>query len=339
MNTKLHLWVAALMALAVAAPAAHAVGTVAGTSIDNEATATFIDPDGNPKEKKSNKATLQVDELLDVTIAQNDAGNVSVASGDTNRPLSFTVTNTGNGPEQYALMVNNTLGGDDFDPANVRVYIDNGDGIFDSLTDTLYTPSGVATVPGNEPVLAPDTSMTVFVISDIPGVAGNGDIGLLRLTAEALTAQATDIIDAPGFTFSGTGPGGTDSVVGSTTAYAFDDNGYIVSQILTSFNKTQTILDQFGGNNPIPGAVITYTLTFDVTGSGDITNLMIVDPVPANTTYTPGTITLNGVAKTDIIDGDQVIFNSTVAPRRIEVNLGTVTAPATYVVTFKVQIN
>lgn len=326
-----------LLGVLALAPAAHAVGTAAGTDIENTATATF-DEGGTPKTVNSNKRTLRVDELLDVTIVQNDAGNVSVAPGDTNRVLSFTVTNTGNGPEQYAFLPNGGVAGDDFDPSNVRVYIDNGDNIFDPLTDTLYVGSGVPTVPGNEPMLAADTSVTIFVVSDIPGTAGNGDVGLIDIAAEALTAQATDIIDAPGFVFAATGPGGTDSVVGSTTAYAMEQNGYLVSQILTSFNKTSQVIDQFGGSNPVPGATIRYTLTFTVTGSGDITNLLIVDPIPANTVYTPGTIVVDGVPKTDIVDGDNVIFNATVSPRRVEVDIGTATAPATHTVTFDVEI-
>lgn len=343
MSKKIQLWGAALLSLAALSPAAFAVGTTAGTDINNVARATFEDPDGNPKVVNSNTATLRVDELLDVTIVQNDAGLIGVAPGDTNKVLSFTVTNTGNGPEQYVLAANSAVAGDDFDPTNVRIYIDNGDGIFDALTDTLYVPSGVATVAGNEPMLSPDTSMTVFVVSDIPVTAGNGDQGLVGITAESLTAQATDIIDAPGFTFAGSGVNGTDAVVGATTAYTMTQNGYTVSQILTSFNKTQTVLNQFGSTDPVPGAIITYTLVFTATGSGTITNLMLVDPIPANTTYQPGTITLNGVPKTDIIDGDETIFNSTVAPRRIEVDLGDVTVvsptPETFTVTFQVKIN
>ena len=352
MKTKLHLWGAALLSLSVVTPAAYAVGTAAGTDIINTAVAEFDDPDnpGGPKKKKnSNPSVLTVDELLDATIVQNDAGRVAVASGDSDNVLSFTVTNTGNGPEQHGLTVTDSTS-DNFDPTNVRIYIDNGDGIFDPLSDTLYVPSGVATVPGNELMLAPDESVIVFVVADIPGTAGNGDRGDLTLTAEALTAQATDIIDAPGFVFAGSGAGGTDAVVGSTQAYVMDENGYIVSQILTSFDKSSTVLDPFGGSNPVPGAVITYTLVFTATGSGNLDNLMLVDDIPANTTYMPGTITLNGMPKTDIIGpggiaspDDEVIFNSTVAPRRVEVDLGTVTVasgvPETYTVTFKVQIN
>ena len=120
MKTKLHLWGAALLSLSVVTPAAYAVGTAAGTDIINTAVAEFDDPDnpGGPKKKKnSNPSVLTVDELLDATIVQNDAGRVAVASGDSDNVLSFTVTNTGNGPEQHGLTVTDSTS-DNFDPTD-----------------------------------------------------------------------------------------------------------------------------------------------------------------------------------------------------------------------------
>src|SRR5436190_5017953 len=81
---------------ALAAPA-WAVGAPANTAISNTATATFTDPDGQPLTVNSNTATLRVDEVLGAVTVSNDAGSVAVLSPDNDRPLSFTVTNPGNG--------------------------------------------------------------------------------------------------------------------------------------------------------------------------------------------------------------------------------------------------
>jgi len=328
----------AILLSAMVAPAAFAAGTTAGTSITNTATVTFEDPNGDPQTESSNTSTFQVDELLNVTVSNNNPGNVTVLTPDNNAVLSFTVTNTGNGNETYALSAANALPGDQFDPANVRIYIDNGDGVFDPLVDTLLVPGT------NDPALAPDASVTVFVVSDIPAALNNGDIGNIRLNAESVTAQATVGSDAPGTVFAGQGAGGVDAVVGATQAEASGQNGYVVQQLSTNFVKSQVINDQFGGNNPIPGATITYTLSLAVSGVGTINKVRIEDLIPANTTYVAGSLTLNGNPLVDTQDGDAGYVQGSavrVFPNGSD-NLpdsGTVTAPQTNVVTFQVTIN
>src|SRR6185436_13873146 len=110
------LWVS------LAAPA-FAIGSPANTPISNTAQATFNDPDGQPRTVDSNTSTLRVDEVLGAVVVSNDAGNVSVLSPDNDRPLSFTLTNPGNGSEAYALAPNASLGGDQYDPTDVRIFL------------------------------------------------------------------------------------------------------------------------------------------------------------------------------------------------------------------------
>jgi uncharacterized repeat protein (TIGR01451 family) len=312
------------------APAAYAVGTSAGASITNTASASFTDTGGNPKTITSNSATMHVDEVLNVTAVNNNAGNVDVSSPQTGVALSFKITNTGNGSEAFALTFKDNLTGDQFDPTNTRIYIDsNHDGIFDSAVDTLYVPGS------NEPVLAADASQVIFVVADIPAGRAGSDVGQVSLKAEAVTAQATAGTDPAGFTFVGKGDNGTDAVVGSSQAEATITGGFVVSQALASLTKTQVVADPFGGTTPVPGATITYSLVFAATGSGSLTSAKVVDTIPANTTYVPGSITLDGAALTDIADADTGRFTST----QIEVLLNTVVAPASHTVTFKVKIN
>lgn len=320
---------------AALAPAVHAAGTAAGTSIANTASVTFTDPGGTPTTVTSNTQTVTVDEVLDVTVVANDAGNVAVTTPSSNKVLSFTVTNTGNGSEVFALTTDASIAGDQFNPANVRIYLDNGDNTFDPLTDTLYVAGT------NDPSLTagglPTDARLVFVVSDIPGSLSNGNVGLVRLKAEALTAKATPGPDTAGTVFAGAGAGGTDAVVGSSTAEASVQNGYAVEQVSATFVKSQSVLDGFGGSNPIPGAVITYTLTFSATGVGTLTNVKLVDAIPANTTYQAGTMKLDGSPLTDAAADDAGFFSGT----QIEVIPagGSVTAPATHVVTFNVKVN
>jgi uncharacterized repeat protein (TIGR01451 family) len=299
---------------------ALAIGTSANSAISNTAQATFVDPDGVPQTVNSNTVTLRVDEVLDVTVVSNDAGDVSVFSPDDDDPLSFTVTNPGNGSEAYALSANPALSGDNYDPTDTRIYLDDGDGIFELGQDTLHS-SGV-----NDPVLAPDAALVVFVSNDTPAGLSTGNTGSVRLTATAVTGSGL-----AGTVFAGQGTGGVDAVVGATTATANEDGTYAVSQMQATLVKSQSV-----AGPAVPGAVITYTVTMTVLGTGTITGAQIDDVIPANTTYRPGTIRLDGGPfLTDAPDADPAQFNGS----QISVSLGSVTAPDTHSVEFQVEID
>ncbi len=315
-----------LLSLLLAGVEARAAGRAAGSFITNVASATFA-VSGVPAQVDSNTDNFAVAELLDLTLVRNDAGTVNVTTPGTNVPLSFTLTNTGNGEEAFALQVNPALAGDAFDPQNVRIYMDNGDGVFALGTDTLYV-AGV-----NAPLLAADASRVLFVVSDMPAGLANGDIGLVSLQATAATGSGT-----PGTVFPGAGTGGVDAVVGATTATHREQNGYAVAQVTTTLVKSQVVLDPLGRAYAVSGATITYTLVFTVTGTGTILNARLQDAIPANTTYVPGSLTLDGASLTDAPDSDAGRFTGT----QIDVVPGTagvMPAPGTATVTFKVTIN
>ena len=204
---------------------ARAVGTAAGTTISNTATATYTDPVGTVVNVPSNQVDIRVDEILNVTVASADAGDIAALAGSTNQVLSFTVTNGGNGPEAFRIAPVNAIGGDAFDPSTTSIVLDsNGNGVYDAGVDTIYNPGS------NDPVLAPDTSVKVFVLSTIPGSVTDGQRGQTDLTATAVTGSGT-----PGTTFTGQGTGGSDAVVGATTALGRDKGFYIVSAATVSF--------------------------------------------------------------------------------------------------------
>lgn len=339
---------AGFLLAALAAPAAQAAMTQAGTDITNTATVSFTDPDGNPGNTPSNPSTFKVAEILDVTVTRDQATPVSVLDGATDQVVSFTVTNTGNGSEAYALVPANALGGDNFDPLNVRVYIDNnGDGVLDA-GDTLLIP-GV-----NDPVLAPSgqqgDSVKILLVSDIPAGLTNGDLGDVRLSTESITTQSTPASpDAVGTVFAGAGTGGVDAVVGTTQAVGSATSTYQVRQFALDMVKTSTLThtDPALNGKAVPGATITYTLTLNATGAGVFNNIVITDNIPAHTTYVPNSVTLNGNPLTDSQNMDAGYVQGGVVrvypggndTNNTPTNSGTVTAPAVNVVTFQVTID
>ncbi len=306
-----------------AAPA-YATGTTAGTTISNTAEVTYTDPGGNPVTVPSNRVDIRVDEVLNVTVVSADPGDVVTQPGATNQVLSFDVTNTGNGPEAFRLAPVNAIGGDAFDPTTTSLVLDDGDGVYEPGVDTIYTPGS------NDPVLQPDSSIRIFVLSTVPAGATDGQRGQTDLTATATTGSGP-----AGTIFDNAGVGGGDAVVGTTTAVGRDDGFYIVSAAIVEFVKSATVRDPFGGTTSIPGSVITYTLVATVTGTGSLTNVAAGDPIPASTTFVPGSITLQGAPLTDATDGDA----GEIAANRISVRFGTLAGGQTRTVTFRTTIN
>lgn len=311
------------MACVMTIQPAHAAGTRAGTTISNTATATF-DTGGGPQNVNSNTVDLRVDELLNVTVASNNPADVPTTPGATGQALSFTVTNTGNGVESFGLTSIANGGGDNYDPTVTSIVIDDGDGVYEPGIDVVYVAGT------NDPSLNPDASVTIFVVSTTPGTVADGDRGIVALVAAARTGTG-----APGTSFAGQGEGGGDAVVGATGADGQDDGAFVVAAATVSLAKSAAIVDPLGGGEPIPGAIITYTIVATVSGSGSVSGLAITDAIPANTTYVPGSITLGGTALTDGADADAGSF----ASNQVSVALGTVAGGGTRTVTFRATIN
>lgn len=302
---------------------AYAAGTLAGTDITNIATASY-ESGGSTVDIDSNAVVIKVDELLDVTAVSSDPGDVITTNGATNAVSTFRVTNTGNGSEALRLTPNVAGGGDDFDPALVQVVLDtNGNGVYDPGVDTVYVAGT------NDPVLAPDQNLTVFVLTNVPASQVDGDRAQVGLTAAATTGTG-----APGTTFAGAGQGGGNAVVGSTGADADAAGFLLVNAASVTLTKSASVVDPFGGTTSVPGSIITYTLVATVSGTGSLTNLAINDPIPVSSQYVVNSITLQGAAVTDPADADQGNFNGS----RVSVALGNVPAGQTRTVTFRVRV-
>ncbi|WP_260807083.1 hypothetical protein [Sphingorhabdus sp. SMR4y] len=313
--------------LALPSTAAQAAGTLAGTDIVNVAQATYDSPEGGtPITIDSNQVTIKVDELLDVTVVSSDPGDVVTAPALTAQVLTYQVTNSGNGSEAFTLSADTAKPGDEFDTGFEQMIFDsNGNGVYDPGVDTIYAPGT------NDPVLAPDESITVFILSTIPASAGDRDRAEIELSATANTGSGT-----PGTIFAGEGDGGGDAVVGATGARDADSGYFVIQTSDVTLAKSATIIDPSGGDQPIPGATIVYQLVATTIGSGDLANLVISDDIPADTTYKSGTITLEGAPLTDAADdGDAGSF----AGDAIAVALGTVPGGQTRTITFQVTID
>ncbi len=317
----------ATAAIGLASPA-HATGTAAGTVISNAAEVTYTSPGGTPVTVPSNAPQIRVDEVLNVTVVSNDPGDVIVNPGATNQVLSFTATNTGNGPEAFTLASVNALGNDDFDPTTTSLVLDsNNNGVYDAGVDTVYAAGT------NNPVLAADASIRVFVLSTVPASATDAQRGQTELTATAVTGSGS-----PGTSFDGAGEGGGFAVVGTTGGDGSAGGFYLLSDATVSVVKSASVTDELGGIKSVPGATITYTITTTVTGSAALNGLVASDAIPANTTFVPGSIKLDGSALSDAADGDAGETNAGKVIVRLPPHAGGQTVTTTSV-TFATKIN
>lgn len=332
------LLLAVLMTGVLGAATAHAKGTPAGTDISNQAAASFV-IGADTFTANSNVDTFKVDELIHLSVLWQDvAPGVSATPGQAGSITTYRLTNDGNGNESFGLAGTGAgLGNDEFDPTVTAIYLDaNGNGSYDAGTDTLYVAGT------NDPSLAADGGITIFVLSDMPAAGfSDGDRGNVALTATATTgaiAPGTGV--APGTAFAGMGEGGGDAVVGNSRGTQSATGTHVLAGVVVLVNKAEAVLDPLGGNRPFSGAAIRYTITVTVSGAGTAVGAVFTDRVPQNTTYTPGTLRLNGIVLGDgTSDGDAGDHDVT-NPGMVTVALGDLTsASPARVIVFDVRID
>lgn len=322
------------------AATAFAAGTPAGTAIPNSATLNYAIGGVAATALTAVAQPIVVAEVINLSLIAQ--GVAAVNSPDAGRALAFLLTNTGNGSEAFSFTRNNRITGDEFDPVSAAsaIYIESG-------AQPGFQASGpnadIVYVPGNnEPVLAADTTRVIYVISNIPAGWPTGALGYASLTASSVTAGEAGA--NPGTTLPGLGQGVgvggvvvvVDAVVGGSRARAVAQGIYLVSGLAVTVNKTVlSVKDPLGGALVMPGSVLTYRVVLSLTGDGTAQNLVLADPLAANTTYVPASLIVEGAARTDAADADNASF----AAGALSVVFGNTAAPATRTVEFKATVN
>jgi uncharacterized repeat protein (TIGR01451 family) len=94
------------------------------------------------------------------------------------------------------------------------------------------------------------------------------------------------------------------------------------------------------GATPVPGSKITYTITYGNSGASNASSLTLIDSIPTNTTYLPGTISTSKFgSQTDASGDDNCDFNVS-NPSSVTCNVGTVnTGENGLTVQYRVTIN
>ena len=166
---------AAIAAFFVFMGAAHAAAPLAGTSIGNQASASYVDQANVTQNVTSNIVTTIVQQVAALTLTSDLAKTVTAGS-QVSYPL--TLTNTGNGTDTYNLTQTNS---GTFVFGLVTFYADaNGDGVADNTTPITSTTA-----------LASGAVFRFVAVGNVPTTATSGQVDTMLVTAASMFTPAT----------------------------------------------------------------------------------------------------------------------------------------------------
>lgn len=319
-----------------------AAGVPANSQIINTATVSY-EVEGSPQVSTAT-SILVVQEIADVSVVWQDAATIKTLSPSTANVATFLVTNLGNGLEQFALAVSTILPGDDFDPiaATAQIWIDDGDAVFDTASDTFYNGSNGPVLNGGLPG---SEAIIIFAVVDTPAGLTAGELGNISLNATAAAVASAGQVGNVGGEIVNAGDGGVDITIGASGGTSTGIAALEVVDSGITITKTVQVIDRLGGDSPVTGATLRYSLLVEIIAGRAVSNLVIRDPIPANTIYNAGSILLDSAVQTDAVDApvDFSDYNISNA-NSITVDLsqgGTVVIapPATFIISFEVSIN
>ena len=178
-----------------------------------------------------------------------------------------------------------------------KFYLDiNGDGIVNGA-DSLINPAKVGQ-------LAQGGVLHFVALDTLPQTTADGAKDSLKATFTSLTTVTVKTTST-----------------GVTTVRA----------PVLSMTKTVAVV---GGGQPVPGATLRYTITYNNSGTGAANSVVVTDPIPSNTSYVANSVHLNGVQTNDGTGG--VVFGS----NTVTVTIGSLAGNTlNQTITFDVTIN
>lgn len=286
----------AVSAIALAATPAFASGATAGSTITNNVSVSY-QVGGVAQTAATASNTITVDRKVIITMTSAPA-TTTVVPGQTAAVDAFTVTNSSNDVidiglslvQQASAATAQHGGTDAFDTSNVKFYVMPGNAaVFNAATAIQVTYLDE---------VAADATLNVFVVSDIPIAATNGQVSGNVLTSTAQAGGTSGTQGAVLTATAGANTAGVDTVLADATGatdvnfdgkYSAKGDYTVSAPVLTVTKLSKVISDPVNGTtNPkaIPGATIEYCIVVaNAAGGATATTLGVSDPVPAATTY------------------------------------------------------
>lgn len=130
-----------------------------------------------------------------------------------------------------------------------------------------------------------------------------------------------DYLAAPGGSI---GNGQTSATVSfSTTGESYEAVALftVIDIFEPDITATNSVARVGGGGKVNPGDTLEYTIVVNSTGSENATGVQVVNPLPVGASYVPGSLSINGVARTDAAGDDPARLDT--ANNRLVFHLGT----------------
>lgn len=296
----------------LAAVPALAAGTEAGTVITNSVTVSY-EVNNVAQDDATATNDITVDRKIDLTVARLDDTATVVTPGATAQAVSFRVENLSNDTLDFELVAAQVTDGeaagisglDGFDVIEpLTLYLDDGDNAFDG-GDTVITHLNA---------LAPDASVRVWVVADVPTGLANAAIASITLTATAKendngAALGSDLVEsatntAGEDTIFADGASGIAGDTARNAAFSAIDDFVVLTATLTAAKTSKVVAGDFGTGAAIPGATVEYCIAVSNSGGTAATNITITDDLPDEVTFVDAFGVLVGGADCDTPGAD-----------------------------------
>ncbi len=291
---------------------AVAVGTDAGTLINNSATVNYKVGGIDQTAENSPVSTFVVDQVVDLTVAEADGVDTDVSPGEIGAIARFTVTNTGNETQDFNLSIVDLVGGtvfgntDTIDADSLTIVIDaNGNDIYDAGTDTVATFIDELSPDDTNPDPLLDNVVSVFILAVIPVTAVDASAANIELAATAHKAGGAGLgaIETESGVDDDTS---TVQIVFSNNTGSDQDSYLVASATLSAVKSSEVVSDPLGQTAPaalaIPGAFVEYEIMITNTGATDATELVITDDLQSDLSFETGTYNA-GASDVEIVVG------------------------------------
>jgi len=258
---SLFLRLGALAVVLMFGQQAMAIGTAAGTQVDNTATVGYTVNTVNQTDI-STSVSFVVDRRVDFTLTQVGGALVNVTPGETGAFFDLLLTNDANSPLDFSLALNELVGG------TVRAVADTA-----NMQAVDYAVSTGSVANGDvDPArlgpqfvdeLAADDSIRIRVFGDAALAMLNGEVAGVQLDATAgepgaATVEGSALVVA------------ADTALGIENVFADAGNdgvesntdGFIAVSAALAVTKTYAVIaGDLGSGMPIPGSTVEYTIT------------------------------------------------------------------------------
>ncbi|MBH1970793.1 hypothetical protein FK216_06240 [Moraxellaceae bacterium AER2_44_116] len=232
----------ALGGLAAVPGQAFAAAPAANSTIGNTASATYTDASLVNRTATSNTVNTIVQQVSGFTLV---ADRTAVVAPGGQVVYSHTLTNTGNGSEDFVLTSGQTTNGagDQIDLTGFKIYADaDGNGVADNATD----------LTGSTVTLASNGVFKFVVVGSAPGTAVAGNTAVTTVTATTAVSAFNPVADT------------------STNT----DTATVTADAVITVTKSASVI-----TGPI-GTEVQYTLTYTNTGNNTATGVVITDAIP-----------------------------------------------------------